>query len=546
MDTTENFSDEEKKILSSHFSNTDKSIFAIITPKQVDRGALMSRYSRTNKTMRRVFLDEFSNNPNRGEEFYKKVFLEYGDDSVAELGEAQVGIEGISNIAAKFIEDQRIGLSYLEKSSRYVSYDKKINGKYLFLDEKNIMNSNYCELYVETCNLDFETYSKNLEPLQKYLSETDPIESHSFFDHDLKIEVKYNALKNNDDFESANRIYRQTIKAKSLDLLRSLLPASTLTNIGITGNGRAFEYLLSRSYASNLYEINHIGNELFNELHLILPSFVNRAKNEYGKSLQNYIKNTKKSIQQLSVQHLKKIDLNKDLEKVKLIEYEDSNIAEINVSSAILYEHASGQSLKNIRDYVESISNEDRNQIIRTYTALRENRRHRPGRAFEMVEYVFELLTNYGIFRDLHRHRILTLERQLLTTNHGYDIPKEIVDFGIESEYKDCMYKSKEAYELISKKFPEEAQYVVNFAYRYPYFIKLNLREACHMIELRTLPQGHTDYRYVCQSMFNSIKNVHPILAESLKFADMKNYNLERMSSEKRIENRRRDLQNHK
>ncbi len=546
MDTTENFSDEEKKILSSHFSNTDKSIFAIITPKQVDRGALMSRYSRTNKTMRRVFLDEFSNNPNRGEEFYKKVFLEYGDDSVAELGEAQVGIEGISNIAAKFIEDQRIGLSYLEKSSRYVSYDKKINGKYLFLDEKNIMNSNYCELYVETCNLDFETYSKNLEPLQKYLSETDPIESHSFFDHDLKIEVKYNALKNNDDFESANRIYRQTIKAKSLDLLRSLLPASTLTNIGITGNGRAFEYLLSRSYASNLYEINHIGNELFNELHLILPSFVNRAKNEYGKSLQNYIKNTKKSIQQLSVQHLKKIDLNKDLEKVKLIEYEDSNIAEINVSSAILYEHASGQSLKNIRDYVESISNEDRNQIIRTYTALRENRRHRPGRAFEMVEYVFELLTNYGIFRDLHRHRILTLERQLLTTNHGYDIPKEIVDFGIESEYKDCMYKSKEAYELISKKFPEEAQYVVNFAYRYPYFIKLNLREACHMIELRTLPQGHTDYRYVCQSMFNSIKSVHPILAESLKFADMKNYNLERMSSEKRIENRRRDLQNHK
>lgn len=542
MDTIENFSDDEKKLLSSHFSNTDKFIFAIITPKQVDRGALMSRYSRTSKTMRRIFLDEFANNPNRGEEFYKKVFLEYGDDSVAELGEAQVGIEGISNIAAKFIEDQRIGLSYLEKSSRYVSYDKKVNGKYLFLNEKNIMNSEYCDLYIDSCNLDFEIYSKNLEPLQKYLSQIDPINNHLFFDRNLKKEVKYDNLKNNDDFESANRIYKQTIKAKALDLLRSLLPASTLTNIGITGNGRAFEYLLSKSFASNLYEINQIGNELFNELNLILPSFVNRAKNEYGKSLQNYIKNTKKSIHTLAVEHLKKIDLDKHLENVELIEFENNTLAEINVAAAILYEHASGQSLKGIRDYIKSISSEERSQIIRSYTALRENRRHRPGRAFEMVEYTFELFTNYGIFRDLHRHRILTLERQLLTTNHGFDIPKEIVDFGIESEYKDCMYKSKEAYELISKKFPEEAQYVVNFAYRYPYFVKLNLREACHMIELRTLPQGHIDYRLVCQNMFNSIKNVHPVLAEGLKFVDMNKYKLERMSSEKRIESKRREL----
>lgn len=542
MDTIENFSDDEKKLLSSHFSNTDKFIFAIITPKQVDRGALMSRYSRTSKTMRRIFLDEFANNPNRGEEFYKKVFLEYGDDSVAELGEAQVGIEGISNIAAKFIEDQRIGLSYLEKSSRYVSYDKKIDGKYLFLNEKNIMNSEYCDLYIDSCNLDFEIYSKNLEPLQKYLSQIDPINNHLFFDRNLKKEVKYDNLKNNDDFESANRIYKQTIKAKALDLLRSLLPASTLTNIGITGNGRAFEYLLSKSFASNIYEINQIGNELFNELNLILPSFVNRAKNEYGKSLQNYIKNTKKSIHTLAVEHLKKIDLDKHLENVKLIEFENNTLAEINVAAAILYEHASGQSLKGIRDYIKSISSEERSQIIRSYTALRENRRHRPGRAFEMVEYIFELFTNYGIFRDLHRHRILTLERQLLTTNHGFDIPKEIVDFGMESEYKDCMYKSKEAYDLISKKFPEEAQYVVNFAYRYPYFVKLNLREACHMIELRTLPQGHIDYRLVCQNMFDSIKNVHPVLAEGLKFVDMNKYKLERMSSEKRIESKRREL----
>jgi thymidylate synthase ThyX len=140
--TEEPFSEKEREILLSHFTNSDKPIFAIISPKQVDRGALMSRYSRSDKSMRRIFLEEFANNPNRGDEFYKRVLLEYGDDSVAELGEAQVAIEYVSNIAAKKIEDQRIGLSYLEKSSRYVSFDKKINGQYKYLKEKKYWTLN--------------------------------------------------------------------------------------------------------------------------------------------------------------------------------------------------------------------------------------------------------------------------------------------------------------------------------------------------------------------------------------------------------------------
>ena len=156
------FTPEERKKLSSHFSNSDDSVFAIITPQQVDRGALMSRYSRTDKSMRRIFLDEFLANENRGEEFYNKVLIEYGDDSVAELGMAQIAIEGISNIAAKKIEDRRIGLSYLEKSSRYVSWDKKVNGQYKFLREKNIMESKFADSYLQSCDLDFEIYSKKI------------------------------------------------------------------------------------------------------------------------------------------------------------------------------------------------------------------------------------------------------------------------------------------------------------------------------------------------------------------------------------------------
>src|SRR5918995_3149760 len=182
MSFQDDFSKEERLLLNSHFSNTDRRVFAIITPRQVDRGALMSRYSRTDKTMRRIFLDEFIKNPNRGQEFYERVLLEYGDDSVAELGEAQVAIEWISNIAAKKIEDRRVGLSYLEKSSRYVAFNQKVGGYYRYAREDSIMSSAHADRYIETCDHSFNTYSKSIQPLQAFLKEKEPIERFSFFD----------------------------------------------------------------------------------------------------------------------------------------------------------------------------------------------------------------------------------------------------------------------------------------------------------------------------------------------------------------------------
>jgi thymidylate synthase ThyX len=156
-----------------------------------------------------------------------------------------------------------------------------------------------------------------------------------------------------------------------------------------------------------------------------------------------------------------------------------------------------------------------------------------------MVDYTFELFANFGMFRDLHRHRVLTMERQLLSTKHGYDLPGELVKAGLDKDFKECMYASKAAHEAISVSMPEEAQYVVNFAYRYPFFMKLNLREACHMIELRTVPQGHPDYRAICQKLYSEIKRVHPRLSQGVKFADMNNYELERFDSEKKTERKR-------
>jgi thymidylate synthase ThyX len=540
----DDFSKEERLALDSHFSNTDRRVFAITTPRQVDRGALMSRYSRTDKTMRRIFLDEFIKNPNRGQEFYERVLLEYGDDSVAELGEAQVAMEWVSNIAAKKIEDHRIGLSYLEKSSRYVAFDRKINGHYKYCREENIMQSPFADQYIQACDHAFDVYSKNIQSMQKFISETEPIDHFLFFDCISKQETDYNNLKSQKDIESAQRVYNSTIKSKTLDTLRGLLPASTLTNLGITGNGRAFEYLLSTMFASNLKEIKMLASQLHSELDQVIPAFIRRANDKYGQALQAYLTGTTSAVSELTHHYIKNIKANKNPHSVKLLSYEDNYEAEIKVASAILYEQAGGQSLEKITHYIRSIPADDRHKIIQTYTMLRTNRRHRPGRAFEMVEYTFEMFTNFGMFRDLHRHRILTMERQLLSTRHGYDIPAEIINLGIAKDFKDCMYKCNEIYEMISKKYPTEAQYVVNFAYKYPYFIKLNLREACHMIELRTVPQGHPDYRKVCQRMYKQIRRAHPILAKGIKFVDLRTYELERFYAEKNVEKKRRRLKN--
>jgi len=536
------FSDREKSILDQHFSNTDKHVFAIITPRQVDRGALMSRYSRSDKTMRKIFLDEFITNPNRGKEFYSKILSEYGDDSVAELGEAQLAVEWISNIAAKKIEDGRIGLSYLEKSSRYIPFDKKVGNKYNYYRDEIILKSKYADLYIESCDNAFDVYSKSIDLMQKFISEIEPIDDFVYFDSISISEKPFSKLTNKQDIEAAKKVYKSTVRSRALDILRNLLPAATLTNLGITGNGRAFEYLLTKLYCSELTELRNLASLLNSELDCVIPSFIKRVNEKHGKSLQLFITNTNREISKLTDNYLGNLQPDYSPQDVRLIDYTDSKDALVKVVSAILYENAHGQSLYDIIKLVESFTQEKIKEIIFAYTKFRGNRRHRPGRAFEMVEYLFEMFTNFGMFRDLHRHRILTIERQLLSTKHGYDIPKEVIYSGIEKDFKDCMYLSDNVYRKLAKTMPYEAQYAVNFAYKYPYFIKINLRELYHMVELRTIAQGHPDYRYICQEIYKKVNDVHPLLTKGMKFVDLNRYELGRFETEKRGEMKRREL----
>lgn len=533
---SDNFSEEEKGILRSHFSNSDSDIFAITTPSQVDRGSLMARYSRTDKSMRRVFLDEFLTNPNRGPEFYRRVLLEYGDDSVAELGDAQIAIENVSQITVKKIEDSRIGLSYLEKSTRYVPFNKKINGMYRYLRDEDLMQSRYADLYLETSDLMFDTYSSLIEPVMKYIKEVKPITSEDLFlDKRTQSGFRFSDLKEEADIKSVTKAYEAAARAKSLDTIRGLLTGGTLTNVAINGNGRAFEYLISKLRTSRMTETVKVANGIFQELKTVIPEFVDRSGGKYGDELQDYISGTKNIVRKHVNELFSQGPVGHNSCRVKLVDYDQNDVAEKKVVAGILFPEST-HSYEQVAELVDGMPAEKRAEVIRDYVKMRKNRRQRPGRAFENTEYNFSVVSNFGGFRDLHRHRILTMARQDLSTDYGYDIPKEVIEAGLEKNFRDAMSASRDAYQTIKKDYPEQAQLVVALQYNYPYQAKMNLREATHMIELRSTPQGHPDYRLIVQDMYSWIKNVHPVLSEGIKFVDNEYYFLNRILAQVNLE----------
>ncbi len=525
----ENFSEEQKKILSAFVSSTKNNIFVLKNLPEVVMGALFSRYSRSPKPLRQLLLDEFIENEKTGfkeivgyqtgkgieqavaikkaEEFYDRILLGYGDDSVAELGGAHVAAEQVSNIAVKLIQDSRLGISPLEKSTRYIYFDEKNeNGNYFYFRPKELMESEFADSYVELCDELFSVYSKKIPEMKKFIEEQNPQEE-----------------------GVSDRAYNSTVKAKACDVLRVFLPASTLTNTGLYGNGRAFEYLIQKLNSYSLQETQSIAQKLHSELTFYIPSFVKRAFSEYGVQQTEFLSRTRKKTNNLTKEILEK-EKPVDLQEVVLVDFDSD--AENKVLSAVLYSN-SHLSLTQIKEKIKNLSEEQKKELINSYSKLRTNRRHKPGRAFENVFYTFDLLGNFGIFRDLHRHRILTQERQLLSTHHGFITPIEFDSIALTEDFTSLMKNAKELFERIEAKNSWSAQYCVPFGYKIRWYMKLNLREAFHLTELRSTMHGHPDYRRIAQKIASEIKRVHPLLTEQLKFVDFKEYKLERLEAEK-------------
>lgn len=525
-------SKEDKLKLAPFFTNLNKKVFVLLNMPEVLRGALFSRYSRSVRPLRELFLEEYLKDGNSGfleagldfskvtnfhsllvtekaEKFYNRWLAEYGDDSIAELGGAHVGIEGISVLATKALEDRRLGLSFLEKSTRYVRFDDKVNGSYKYYKDSNILNSRYGKLYEETCNSLFDTYSELISPMTVYFKTKFP-----------------KAL------EISEKAYETSIRAKACDTLRGLLPLSTLTNMGVFGNGRAYEYMLTKMFATSLREAKIIAEEAYTELSKVIPNFIERIKTEKGSKYINYFDKTEKALENITQKFISK-KTNDEKVKIELVDYDKD--AEYKTVASILFTK-SNIPLRKLLSLAKKMGKNSREKILKTYYGEREGKWHKIGRAFEEAYYEFEIVSDFGAYKDLERHRVMTQEKQMFSCDLGFDVPKDVVDAGFEKTYRKAMDKAKKAFEKTREKFPIEAQYLVTHGYKVRYKMKMNLREAFHLCELRSSPQGHPNYRFIAQEIYKKIKEVHPSLAEGMKFVNMENPGLERLSSEIRKE----------
>lgn len=527
------FTENQIKILEHFVTSTTNNVFVLRNLPEVIKGALFSRYSRSTLGLRSLLLKEFILNEDtafssivgrfdeedgnqmiaiqKAQNFYDRILDGYGDDSIGELGGAHLAIENISMLAAKVIEDNRIGGSPLEKSTRYIYFDQKVNGEYLFYQEPVLMTSAYKELYLETCNHLFDTYNKLIPPLTSLIEQGFP-----------------------KDPNVSKAAYTAALRAKVLDCLRGLLPASAMTNMGVYGNGRFFETLLQKLNCHNLAEMQEIGKKSYQELAKVIPSFIRRSDPAH-RHYQNYAQfseTIQNDLHQFAELHAKDIH---PLTKpgVRLI-CQDSD-APAKVAGALLFSCTSG-GLCELQEYCRRLPEEELARLLEIVSSPRDNRRHKSPRALEHATFTFEILADFGVYRDLHRHRMLTQERQLLSCNYDYYTPPEIIGTEMEAEYYQAMEKAKSAYDAISQELPEEAQYIVPMAYNVHWYFHVNLRALQWLCELRSQAAGHSTYRLIAQEMARQVSLAVPQFERFFKFVDFDGYELGRLGAEVRQE----------
>lgn len=458
-------------------------------------------------------------------------------------GGIPVSAEFVSQIAVKEIEDGRFG-SYIEKSTRYVAFDKKLsNSEFMFYKDPDIIKSKFGDQYLELMRDLFTSYAKFIEPMSKYLKEQNPIENLSFRLGDSSIKI--NEFESNKDkytisIDDLKKAYDNSIKANALDLLRDYLPMSTLTHVGMTMSPRAYEAMLIKMKASPLFEARTISDNLHQELFKVVPSLVKRIDDKHGNEFKKFIKERNDNSRLLTKQIIQNMKI-EDSDDATLVDYtgrkaEDPNeYAASKLVAMIMYPHADGQTMQQLVAKASSMSMNEKENVISAYVGNRGNRRHKPGRAFEAVDYDFDLKGRIGIYRDIQRHRVGTQERQNFSPNLGYQMRKEFENIGIADDYKNKMEKVRELYSNMYEIMPHQAQYVVTFGFQMRWRYSFSARQLYHFGELRTTPQGHPDYRKLVQEIGTKVKAVHPAVLKHMKFLDMSDKQIGRLDSEIRI-----------
>ena len=459
----ESFTDAERAQLEPRFSNLDRPVFALVNMPETVKGALFARYSRYQGTLRRLYLDEFATDlpaataaawdgdeGERAAQLYERIFVGYGDDSVAQLGGAHIACEWVSNVLTKILQRPRLG-AYLEQSTRYIAYDAPMTdppGGYRYYRDAELGPQ-----YTAAMDDLFDAYSAALPTVGAWAAEHFP--------------------RQDDEPEAA---HARAIKAKALDLLRGLLPAASLSHMGIFATGQTYEQLILHLLAHPLPEARDFGRMILAEVKAVMPSFVARIERperggEWIEFLEQREQRTRAVARRLGLDR----SAGDDAPSVTLL-HVDGSLEQL--LAALLFEGA-GVSEERTRQAITSMGSDQQAQLLAELIGDRANRRHRPGRGFESLRYRFEIVSDYGAFRDLQRHRMLTCQWQSLTPDLGAGVPEEVDAAGAGDNYRRALDRSHAEYERLAEAgMPGAAPYALCLGYRIRYVLDLNAREA--------------------------------------------------------------------
>ena len=493
-----NFTKEEISILKKHVSDVNKNIYVIYNLPPEVVAVLFAYVSRSPLSFRENLLKlirgkeldvktlidlfgskgfDYTDAKEKARKFHEKWIVDYGHSSVAEHAVASVAIENVSILATKVIEDNRLA-SYTEKSTRYQVFERNS-----YYKPKKIMKSNVGKLFEKTCNHFFDFYAETIPKMIEFMEQKYPRQN-----------------------DMTPKFYESITKARACDVVRYVLPAATFTNLAMTANARTIEHAIRKLLSHPLDEMRDIGQSLKKEVLKIIPTLVKYA--DYNP----YIDETNAAMRKL-IPDVLKFNAIENTSPVTLVDYDPE--AEDKLVTAILYRY-SKHPFNQIRKLVKKMDQKSKEKIVDEFLN-RMDKHDWPLRELEHIYYTFDVMIDYGAFRDIQRHRICTQTNQELTVEHGYDIPQEIIDLGFKKKFEDCMNMATEVFNEISKDFPKEAQYVVPLAFKKRTLFTWNLRELYHFIKLRSSKEGHISYRRIAQQVFDELEKVHPLLARYIR-----------------------------
>ena len=507
----EDFSADERAILAPYVSNLEQPVFALHHLPEEVIAVLFAYYSRSRESLRRNLLGlikagdldllttappqaartppELGHAQAKARQFHEKWVVGYGHASVAEHAVAHLAVEGASIIASKVIEDMRLA-SYTEKSTRYVAFDTQ---QYYALPE--LQGTDADAIYHATMQALFQAYNALLPDLIEGIKRDWPRGP-----------------------RQTERGHHTACRAKALDLLRYLLPAGTLTNLGITINGRALEHLLTKMLSHPLGEVQRLGEQLKTEARKIIPTLLKYAEPS------PYMAATETAMPRIAETLLGPAQAMPDELAVRLVQAPEA--AEETLVAAILYSY-SQQDWHHVMHRVRRFSQAQRQEVIDAYLS-RRGPYDQPLRALEHLSYTFEILVDYGAYRDIQRHRMASQTRQMPSPQHGYSMPEEVAQYGVQDLFETCMQRAATAYEQIGQVQPHVAPYVLPLAYRCRVLITWNLRALYHFVQLRSAKQGHVSYRRIAQDVYRALHAHHPLLARYMR-VDLEDYGLGRL-----------------